>query len=90
MFEELVEKLCQYKQTNPEATIDYQLYASDNSPLIVSLVTPLMKRVHKVVEQSRELVFVDSTSNTEEHNLKMCLLCAQCCRSIAMWLANFQ
>ena len=36
MFEELVEKLCQYKQTNPEATIDYQLYASDNSPLIKS------------------------------------------------------
>ena len=44
-------------------------------PLIISVVTPLMKRVHKEVPQCGELVFVDATSNTDEHNLKVFLLC---------------
>jgi hypothetical protein len=34
-----------------------------------------MKRIHKHIEQSGELVFVDSTSNTEAHNLNIFLLC---------------
>ena len=34
-----------------------------------------MKRVHKEIAQSGELVFVDLTSNTEEHNLKVFKLC---------------
>ena len=34
-----------------------------------------MKRVHKEVPQSDELIFVDATSNTDEHNLKVFLLC---------------
>ena len=34
-----------------------------------------MKRVHKEVPQCGELVFVDATSNTDEHNLNVFLLC---------------
>jgi hypothetical protein len=34
-----------------------------------------MKRVNKHIKQTGELVFVDATSNTEEHNLKVFLLC---------------
>ena len=51
------------------------MYGGDGIPLIISVVTPLMKRVHKEVSQSGELVFVDATSNTDEHNLKVFLLC---------------
>ena len=38
-------------------------------------LSPLMKRVHKEVAQCGELVFVDSTSKTEEHNLKVFMMC---------------
>jgi hypothetical protein len=55
MFVKLVEKLSEHKDSNPEAAIDYQLYPGDNSPLIVSVVTPLMKCLHKDIEQSGEL-----------------------------------
>jgi hypothetical protein len=75
MFHKLVETLEQYKACNPEASIDYQLFGDENIPLLVAIVTPLMKRVNKHIKQTGELVFVDATSNTEEHNLKVFLLC---------------
>ena len=34
------------------------------------VMSPLIKRVHKEIPHCGELVFVDSTSNTEENNLK--------------------
>lgn len=34
-----------------------------------------MKRRHKEVTQSGKLVFIDATSNTEEHNLKVFIMC---------------
>ncbi|XP_078702577.1 uncharacterized protein LOC144928219 [Branchiostoma floridae x Branchiostoma belcheri] len=75
MFNKLVERLESYKDQNPEATTEYQMYEGESKPLIVALVTPLMKRVHKEVPQSGELVFIDATSNTEEHNLKVFMMC---------------
>ena len=75
MFVKLAEKLSEYTQANPEAAVNYQVYAGDNVPLIVAIVTPLMKRVHSKIEQAAELVFVDATSNTEAHNLKIFLMC---------------
>ena len=36
-----------------------------------------MKRVYKEIPQYGELVFVDSTSNAEEHNLKVFMMCTQ-------------
>ena len=75
MFERLSERLQQYKKDNSEATTCYQMYEGDDTPLIIAIVTPLMNRVHKEVQQSGEMVFVDATSNTEEHNLKVFLMC---------------
>ena len=75
MKDKLSAKLDEYKGANQDASVEYQLYGGDNTPLIISIVTPLMKRIHKCVSQSGELMFVDSTSNTEEHNLKVFLLC---------------
>ena len=58
MFVKLAEKLSEYTQANPEAAVNYQVYAGDNVPLIVAIVTPLMKRVHKDIEQAAELVLI--------------------------------
>ena len=77
-FVKLGEKLSEYTQNNPEATVNYRMYAGDSIPLVVTIVTPLMKRVHKDIKQAAELVFVDATSNTEAHNLKVFLLCTHC------------
>ena len=46
-----------------------------NQFLSLTMVTPLLNRVHKEVQQCGELIFVESTSNTEERNLKIFLLC---------------
>ncbi len=76
MLEKLSAKLNDYQETNPNSSVDYQLYGGDNTLLIIAIVTPLMRRIHKYVRQSWELVFVDSTSNTaEERNLKVFLFC---------------
>lgn len=77
MFEKLEEKLQDYKKSHPGATINHQLYEGDETPLIIAIVSPLMKRVHKEIPQCGELVFVDSTSNAEEHNLKVFMMCTQ-------------
>ena len=35
----------------------------------------MMSRVHQYVKHSGELSFMDSTSNTEEHNLRFFMIC---------------
>lgn len=77
MFEKLEEKLQDYKKSHPGATINHQLYEGDETLLIIAIVSPLMKRVHKEIPQCGELVFVDSTYNAEEHNLKVFMMCTQ-------------
>jgi hypothetical protein len=75
MYEKLAEKIGEYNKEHPEASTHYQLYGGDETPLLIAIVTPLMKRVHQNIPQSGELLFVDATSNTEEHNLKVFLFC---------------
>ena len=40
----------------------------------VAIVTPLMARVHRHIKHAGELVFLDATSNVDEHNLKLFLM----------------
>lgn len=40
----------------------------DSQPLILAICTPLMSRVHQLVQQSGELVFIDSSSSFEDYN----------------------
>ncbi|XP_048589237.1 uncharacterized protein LOC116618843 [Nematostella vectensis] len=75
MYQRLAERLEQYSKDNPDATTHHQVYGGEDKPLLVAIVTPLMKRVHNEVQQSGEMVFVDATSNTEEHNLKVFVMC---------------
>ena len=42
-----------------------------SQPLILVVVTPLMKRVHEMVQNAKDLIFVDSSSNMEEFNLRV-------------------
>ena len=71
LFTQLVDCLDAYKEADPESNTAYQLYDGDGCPLIVAIVTPLMKRGHEYVQQSGELILVDSTSNTEDHTRKV-------------------
>ena len=77
MLDEPAEKIELYKTKNKEASIDYQTHGGDAVPLLIAIATPLRKRVHRDVQQCGELILVDSTSNIEEHNLKVFLLYTQ-------------
>ena len=43
-------------------------------PLIISICTLLMSRVHRHVQQSRELIFCDSTSSLDRFNVSLFVL----------------
>ena len=70
--------------------MNYQVYAGDNVPFIVAIFTLLMKRVQKDIEQAAELVFVDATSNTEAHNLKIFLMCTHSVAGACHWACLLQ
>ena len=57
----------------PDVTLEYTVCDEEN-PL---LVTPLMHRVHQQIVDSGELVHVDSSSNMEEHNLRVFFMMTQ-------------
>ena len=56
MFEKLEKKLQDYK-SHPGSTVNHQLYEGDETPLIIAIVSSLMKRVHKEILRCTELVF---------------------------------
>ncbi|XP_066917456.1 uncharacterized protein [Clytia hemisphaerica] len=75
MFEKLEERINQFEENMDGIKVAYQLYNEDeNSALILAILTPLMIRVHRMVRESSEIVFIDSTSNLDEHNLRFFLL----------------
>ena len=43
----------------------------DDQPLILAICTPLMSRVHQHIQQSKELVFIDSSSSFDDYNNPM-------------------
>lgn len=47
---------------------------TEDGQTIVALCTPLMKRVHKMVEHSAEMVFIDSSGNCDRHNTRIFVL----------------
>uniref|UniRef100_A0A7M5V8P8 MULE transposase domain-containing protein n=1 Tax=Clytia hemisphaerica TaxID=252671 RepID=A0A7M5V8P8_9CNID len=75
MFKNLEERISSFQQSNPDNLVKLQHFnAEENVPLILCIITPLMQRVHEKVPTAAELVFIDSTSNTEEFNLRVFLL----------------
>ena len=52
MFENLEEKISEYQIRHPESAVELQRYEETEesvTPLILVIVTPLMKRVHLMV-----------------------------------------
>ena len=75
MFEKLEEKIEELKETAEDYTFKLVKHnEKDSQPLILVVITPLMKRVHRMVENSKDLVFIDSSSNMEEYNLRIFLV----------------
>ena len=80
LFEKLDEIVEQFNVQNKEkgGKMKYQIFNEEGSEfatLIVVVVTPLMYRVHKNIQQSGEIVFLDATSNLDEHHSKFFLMC---------------
>ena len=52
MFDLMISKIDLFIQENPETRINHQLYnAAENKPLIITIVTPFMKRIHFMVSE---------------------------------------
>lgn len=47
---------------------------TSKSPMILVLCTPIMRRAHLYVQQSRDIVFLDATSSFDRHNTSFFLL----------------
>ncbi|XP_028413943.1 uncharacterized protein LOC114536797 [Dendronephthya gigantea] len=72
MFSALEKRIQCLQQKNLEYSLKYQKFDEEiNQPFILAIVTPLMKRVHKLVPHSKDLGFLDSSSNMEEYNLRV-------------------
>ena len=59
MFECLTQRISEYKQENEESSIDFQRYEDFEdvvTPFIMVIITPLMKRVHEMVNFLKTLL----------------------------------
>ena len=59
MFECLTQRISEYKQENEESSIDFQRYEDFEdvvTPFIMVIITPLMKRVHEMVNFRKTLL----------------------------------
>ena len=75
MFEKLETKIDQLGQESGDYTFKLQKFDEQTSqPFILVVITPLMKRVHQMVRNSKDLVFIDSSSNMEEFNLRVFII----------------
>ena len=76
MLDNLEERIATAKEKHPDISIRYKP-CDDSNPLLLAIVTPLMHRIHQHISESGELVFIDSSSNMEEYNLRVFLLVTQ-------------
>ena len=63
----MLTKLSKYKTQNPQLTIETEI---DDQTFCAVLVTPFMRRVSGL-QESAEIVFVDSTSNCDQLNMSV-------------------
>ena len=75
MYAKLHERVTEKTINSPDTRILYQMFDNEaNDPFILVIVTPLMKRVHKKVQTSSELVFFYLSGGMEEYNLRVFLM----------------
>ena len=61
-------------ESDQESKVKQSKTTKHSVPLIISICTPLMSRVHRHVQQSRELIFCDSTSSLDRFNVSLFVL----------------
>ena len=78
LFTELEKRVNIYneknKDLNGKASVQFFCKtdgSEDDQPLVLAICTPLMSRVHKHIQQSGELVFIDSSSSFDDYNNPM-------------------
>ena len=83
LIEKVKEKVDEYNTINSKdrAKMEYEFQLPNDKKIgdvnfSVAVVTPLMIRVHQNIRASSELVFMDSTSNLDELNLRLFFMCA--------------
>ena len=79
------ECLKKYEEANPDLTIRYDIKGES---FCVVLVTPFMRRVHKMAKESCEIIFVDATSNCDQQNIAVVpVLCASAAGALPLAMA---
>ena len=69
-----VDKLKKYAMDH-SSQVDMKFeFSPDNSKYTIALVTPLIKRVHELMPESKEVVFLDSTANVDTLNSVLTIL----------------
>ena len=61
-------------ESDQESKVKQSKTTKHSVPLIISICTPLMSRVHRHVQQSRELIFCDSMSSLDRFNVSLFVL----------------
>jgi len=75
MFSTLQQRIEVLKEKDEGYTIEFQPFDEEtNQPFVMVVITPLMKRVHQMVPHSKDLAFLDSSSNMEEYNLRVFIM----------------
>ena len=81
----ITECLKKYKLANPDLTIVHDIHEHS---FCVLLITPFMKRIHKMAKESSEIIFVDATSNCDQQNIAVVpVLCASAAGALPLAIA---
>ncbi|XP_022103577.1 uncharacterized protein LOC110986198 [Acanthaster planci] len=72
MFVDLEERLHTYNEEQQETCA--KIKHTEDSQTVVAICTPLMKRVHTMVEQSGEMIFFESSGKCHRHNSRIFVL----------------
>ena len=78
MFEKLKQLIHDYNKKNNihggSCCLQEYTHGSDEKPLILTIVTPLMSRVHSL-PQASEMAFLDASSSLDRYNNRVFFLC---------------
>ena len=72
MFMDLQERLHAYNDKQKEMCA--KIKHTDDGQTVIAICTPLMKRVHRMIKESGEMIFVDSSGNCDRHNSRIFIL----------------
>ena len=74
MLDKLTSNLEQFNKSCGSTCAKWKTGNEDGNHLIIALCTPLMKRVHTMLNNSAEMCFMDSTGNLDRHGCRLFIL----------------